>query len=67
MVGTGLGAEAALSGAGKDQHADRDQELAHPLRNLARGRAVHQVGGEIAAGKAHGRDQPPRDRRARAA
>jgi hypothetical protein len=28
-------------------------------------RAAHQIGGEIAAGKADRRNQPPRDRRAR--
>ena len=53
-----------LSGTCQDQHADRDQELPHPLRNLARDRAVHQLRGEIAAGKADGRNQPPGDRRA---
>ena len=50
-----------LSGAGQDQHADRDQELPHPLRDLPGYRAVHQIGGEIAAGKPDGRNQPPRD------
>ena len=51
-----------LAGAGQHQHADGDQELPHPLRNLAGYRAVHQGRGEIAAGEADGRDQPPCDR-----
>lgn len=36
-----------LSRAGQHQHADRDQELPHPLWNLPRHRAVHQCRGEI--------------------
>ena len=54
-----------LACASQDQHADPDQELAHPLRDLARDRAVHQVRREIAGGKPDGRDQPPGDCRTR--
>ena len=55
------GRRSGLSGAGQDQDADGDQELPHPLRNLSRGRAAHQVGGEIAAAETDRRDQPPCD------
>ena len=53
------------AGADQQENADRDQELPHPLRDLSGHRAMHQIGGEIAAAKAHRRDQPPRDRRSR--
>ena len=51
-----------LACAREHQHADRDQELPHPLRNLPRRGAVHQRRGEIPAAKADGCDQPPRQR-----
>ena len=49
-----------LAGAGQHQHADRDQELAHPLRDLSGHRALHQGRREIAADERRRRDQPPR-------
>jgi len=59
------GRRGGLAGTRQHKHADRDQELPHPPRNLARYRAVHQRRGEIAPAEPDGCDQPPRQRRAR--
>ena len=65
MVGTGLGAEAACPAPARISTPTAIRNWRIRCGIWPGDRAVHQVGGEIAAGKADGRDQPPRDRRAR--